>query len=241
VEADRHRFGLVVDAICDSQEIVVKPLGHQLKPLDCYAGATIMGDGRIALILDIAGVAQRAGIVESSHPAAAVGETAVRNDNVESGRALLLLFRAGEYARLAVPLARVERLEKIEASAVEYASGRPVAQYRDRILPLLSLGPAIGQGGQETLHVIVFRSGAAELGLVVDEIADAVDAALVDLRASDRHGLLGSAMIAGRVTDLADLDRIAEAASWSVPESLEKLASALSAATGDTHARETVR
>ena len=228
LQADQDRFGLIVDSICDSQEIVVKPMGHQLKPLDCYAGATIMGDGRIALILDISGIASRAGMVESRQAAALTSGTD-RASNTMAASRLLLLFRAGEFHRLAVPLSRVARLEKIAAASVERASGRPVVQYRDHILPLLDLRETLGcqgRGDDETLHVVVFRSGAAELGMVVDEIVDIVDEEIIDPRGSDRSGLLGSAMIGGRVTDLVDLDSIAYAASAG---SLDRLSEALGA------------
>jgi len=233
LQADRHRFGLIVDSICDSQEIVVKPLGVQLQPLDCYAGATIMGDGRLALILDIAGLALRAGMIEPSRQDAKPLDGAVVRTGNGAARNLFLLCRGGAFQRLAIPLSRVARLEKIAASAVEYASNRPVIQYRGRILPLLNLGQSLDAGGGsapggDALHVVVFRSGPAEIGLVVDEITDILNEAIVDPQGSDRADLLGSAMIGGRVTDLLDLDSIAQSAIGSSPGSLERLAQALS-------------
>ena len=231
VQAGQQRFGMIVDAICDSQEIVVKPMGHQLKPLNCYAGATIMGDGRIALILDIAGLAIRARMLESGGPAAPAATAS--QDGADAQHRLLLLFRAGEFTRLAAPLARVARLEKIAASTVEHASGHRVVQYRNRILPLLNLGEVLnglGRWDEEILHVVVFRSGSTELGMVVDEITDIIDGSIVDPRGSDRQGLLGAAVIDGRITDLVDLDAVAQMASWSTSESLTKFAEALSEA-----------
>lgn len=233
IEVDQRRFGVIVDAICDSQEIVVKPLGHQLKPLNCYAGAAIMGDGRIALILDVAGLAQRAGMTESSRQARRATAAATRVADPDSVRRLLLLFRAGNFERLAVPLSRVARLEKIEASMVERASGRDMLQYRGRILPLLDLGLMLGTGScaaESLLRVIVVHSGADEIGMVVDEISDIVDEAVIDPRGALCPGLLGSALIGGRVTDLVDLDAIAASVSWSAPESLANLAAALAPA-----------
>jgi len=235
LETDQQRFGLTVDAISDTQEIVVKPLGQQLKPLNCYAGATIMGDGRIALILDIGGLASRAGVsraaseVERRQAAPAAAADAARTQ-------ALLLVRAGEFVRVAVPLARVARLEKIDAARIERASGRPVAQYRQRILPLLHLGEWLGGSGSwdEVLQVIVVRAGSGELGLVVDEIIDIIESRMVDPRASSRQGLLGSAMVGGRVTDLVDLESAGAAVACQTPESLERLARALDCSAADS-------
>lgn len=244
LQADRHRFGVIVDAICDSQEIVVKPLGVQLKPLNCYAGATIMGDGRIALILDIAGLALRSRMLAAAAQPGRPAETAPRPETGDPARRLLLLFRAGGFKRLAAPLSRIARLEKIPLADIEHASGREVAKYRDRILPLLDLGELLGARGcreEDVLHVVVFRGGSGEIGMIVDEIADIVDESVVDPRGSDCRGLLGSAMIGGRVTDLVDLDTVAEAASWSTSESLERLAEALSFGARDAMPREVLQ
>ncbi|MCX6623203.1 MAG: chemotaxis protein CheA, partial [Acidobacteria bacterium] len=111
LEADEHRFGLIVDAISDSQEIVVKPMGQQLKGLNCYAGATIMGDGRIALILDIMGLGLRSGVIQPSGQQAPSSTGTDENAAVAGHRLSLLLIRAGSFERLAIPLASVARLE----------------------------------------------------------------------------------------------------------------------------------
>jgi two-component system chemotaxis sensor kinase CheA len=242
LQADQRRFGLIVDAICDNQEIVVKPMGQQLKPLNCYAGATIMGDGRIALILDVHGLAARAGLGAVSGRARAAVAPAVRLDTAQTERQMLLLFRAGEFAHLAVPLARVARLEKIGAALVERASGRPVVQYRGKILPLLNLAQLL-DGREawdgESLQVVVFRTGATELGLVVDEITDIVEDSVADARGSGRQALLGTATIAGKVTDLVDLDSVAETA-WTETGSLARMAAALTMAQGAEERRKVV-
>jgi two-component system chemotaxis sensor kinase CheA len=137
LQAEDRQFGLVVDGINDTQEIVVKPLGKQLKGLTLYAGATIMGDGRVALILDVLGIGQRSGVLaESLEQARGAGQQKTQAD---ASKQRLLLFRAGSFARLAVPLSLVARLEEFPRSAVEHASGGQVVQYRDRILPLVSL------------------------------------------------------------------------------------------------------
>ena len=137
LQAEDRQFGLVVDGINDTQEIVVKPLGKQLKGLTLYAGATIMGDGRVALILDVLGIGQRSGVLaEFVEQARASGQ---QKAQAEIEQQCLLLFRAGSFARLAVPLSLVARLEEFPQSSIEHAGGGQVVQYRDRILPLVSL------------------------------------------------------------------------------------------------------
>ena len=138
LQAEDRQFGLVVDSINDTQEVVVKPLGKQLKGLTLYAGATIMGDGRVALILDVLGIGQRSGVLAEfvEEHARASGQAKAP---VEVEQQRLLLFRAGSFARLAVPLSLVARLEEFPRSAIEHAGGAQVVQYRNRILPLVSL------------------------------------------------------------------------------------------------------
>ena len=129
-------------------------------------------------------------------------------------------------------LSQVARLEKIPAAQVERAAGRPVVQYRDRVLPLLGLAEALGgtsAGEQDPLHVVVYRNGASELGLIVDEITDIVEETVTNLGGCDRPGLLGSAVVGGKVTDFLDLETVARWASASSEESLLKLTAALSA------------
>ena len=209
VQAENRQLGLAVDRICDTQEIVVKPLGRQLKSLPCYVGATIMGDGKPALILDVAGLSRLAGLfAQPRHPSSkAAGEI---NRNIESE--MLLLFRAGRFERVAVPLALVDRLEEIRTETIERAAGRPVLHYRGEILPLVTLDAGLSERGAEkflaqaTAHVVVFSREAGRVGLLVDQILDIVDE-VVTAQHSARSvpGLSGSAVIAGRITDLLDL------------------------------------
>jgi two-component system, chemotaxis family, sensor kinase CheA len=225
LQVDGHRFGLIVDQIGDSQEIVVKPMGRQLRGLNCYAGATIMGDGRIALILDAVGVGLRSGInrqtTEQSPQFAAAGSVSAS----EANRRSLLLCRAGEFRRLAIPLSQVARLEKIPAANVERAAGRAAIQYRQRILPLVNVSEILGGSspGPETFEIVVYRSGDSEVGLIVDEIVDIIDDEVRNPAPSDRPGLLGSAVIGGKVTDLLDVEAVAGYAAGSSQNGLAKL------------------
>ena len=168
VQVDGRRFGLIVDAINDTEEIVVKPLWHELKSLNCYAGATIMGDGGIALILDVAGIGLRSGVIVRSGQTAAVAEANEPDCNSVDSRQSLLLLRAGGIKRLAMPLGKVARLETIPAAQVEFAAGRSVVQYRNRILPLVSVAQMLDgtpPADTEVLQAVVYRNGETDIGL----------------------------------------------------------------------------
>jgi len=216
LQAEDRQFGLVVDGISDTQEIVVKPLGKQLKGLSCYAGATIMGDGHVALILDVSGIAQLSGVVQESRDKAASENQ--RRDYTDNERQTFLLFRAGSFARLAVPLSLVARLEEIALSKIEHAGGQRVVQYRGRILPLTSLAaimdPAAADtaGLQDPAQVVVFNNGDRSMGILVDQILDIVEDHVTVRQAAARRGLLGSAVIGKKVTDLLDLHAVIQAA-----------------------------
>jgi two-component system chemotaxis sensor kinase CheA len=215
VQSEETPFGLVVDDVSDTQEIVVKALGKQLKALACYIGATIMGDGRISLILDVTGIAKLAQLL--AHPAER-GKIEGKPRVDQDARQMLLLFRAGRFPRLVLPLSMVARLEEFPASRIEYAGGLPVLRYREAILPLISLSTLLDPGSAAplldggALQVIVFREGEQSIGIVVDEILDIVDDAVTVKRAGSTFGLVGSGVVAGKVTDFVDLGAILKAA-----------------------------
>lgn len=214
LQAEDRQFGLVVDGISDTQEIVVKPLGKQLKAVNCFAGATIMGDGRIALILDVAGVAQRSGVLAETRSSALAEATESAAEPRRKEKEALLLFRAGDSERLAVPLALVARLEEVQRSKIERAAGRQVVQYRGRILPLVDLAGQLGSPStrgnmdSDTVQVIVFSDGERQIGLLVDQILDIVEDTLSIRKPSNRPGLLGSAVVGQHVTDFLDLHAV---------------------------------
>jgi two-component system chemotaxis sensor kinase CheA len=215
LQAEDRQFGLVVDGINDTQEIVVKPLSKQLKGLTLYAGATIMGDGRVALILDVLGIGQRSGVFGESREQARVVDKQKTQLELEQQR--LLLFRAGSFDRLAVPLSLVARLEEFPQSAIEHAGGGQVVQYRSRILPLVSLRDVLEPGAPDNgqvpdpVQVVVFNDGDRSVGMVVDEILDVAEEAVTVRQKSNRKGLLGSAVIGKRVTDFLDLNEVLHA------------------------------
>jgi two-component system chemotaxis sensor kinase CheA len=216
LQAEDRQFGLVVDGINDTQEIVVKPLGKQLKGLTLYAGATIMGDGQVALILDVLGIAQRSGVFGELREQSRTAEKSKNQIELEQQR--LLLCRAGSFQRLAVPLSLVARLEELPQSAVELAGGGPVVQYRGSILPLVSLNALLEPGVHEDIctadpmQVVVFNDGDRAIGMVVDEIIDIVEDAVTARQKSARKGLMGSGVVGKRVTDFLDLSEVIGAA-----------------------------
>jgi two-component system chemotaxis sensor kinase CheA len=220
LQAEDRQFGLGVDSINDTQEIVVKPLSKQLKGLTVYAGATIMGDGRVALILDVLGIGQRSGVLaESREQARAAAE---QKAQAASERQRLLLFRAGSFERLAVPLSLVARLEEFPLSSIERAGGRQVVQYRDRILPLVPLRAVLESSAPDPeppadpAQVIVFNDGERSVGMMVDQILDVAEEAVTVRQKTNCPGLLGSGVVGKRVADFLDLNYVIHtyAADW---------------------------
>jgi two-component system, chemotaxis family, sensor kinase CheA len=219
LQAETHQFGLVVDGINDTQEIVVKPLGKQLKGLSCYAGATIMGDGKVALILDVTGVGQLSGVLARATTA---NEQVEQTAQTNSDRQNYLLFSAGSHKRLAVPLALVARLEEFPSGQIERAAGRLVIQYRNEILPIVPLTALLEPHAThateiaDPVRVVVFSEGARSVGVMVDEILDIVEGDVRTRKSSDKPGILASIVLGGKVTDLLDLKQVLsdQAADW---------------------------
>jgi two-component system chemotaxis sensor kinase CheA len=210
LQAGGRPFGLVVEAVHDSEEIVVKPLGKWLKDLPLFAGATILGDGRVALILDVPNLARSAGMANAA-PDGAGSASAALPVPAQDTRQTLLLFEAGKTRRLAMPLSLLSRLEEFPRSEVEQAAGQEAVQYRGGILPLFRLGRLLGESDSEPtpvadpLRVVVFSGQGRTAGLVVDQILDIVESTVEIQPCAGRTGILGSAVIQQRVTDLLDL------------------------------------
>jgi two-component system chemotaxis sensor kinase CheA len=209
LQADSRQFGLVVDGISDTEEIVVKPLGKQLKGITSYAGATIMGDGRVALILDAMGLAQKANILTEEAHDQVRQETEDNEIDQTTDRQTLLIFSPGNETRMAVPLSLVARLEEFSRDVVERSGEKEVVQYRGEIMPLIYLSDVFGmsstRGETETMQVIVYSDQGRSVGVVVDTIIDIVEEAVTIKKESLGHGLLGSAVIQGKVTDMLDV------------------------------------
>ena len=222
LRADDRAFGLIVDEINDTEEIVVKSLSKQLKSVNIYAGATIMGDGKVALILDVLGLAQRANVLCE----ASGRETAERREGNElipvtdtSQRKPMLLFQCGETGRIAMDLALVARLEEFPHNAIEVAGDQEAVQYRGQVMPLVrvtdvleSKHKMISENAHETLQVVVYADKDRTIGLVVDRILDIVEESFVIQPETARRGVLGSAVIQKQVTDILDVSGLVAAA-----------------------------
>jgi two-component system chemotaxis sensor kinase CheA len=207
-QAGASRFGIIVDDVVDTQEIVVKPVGRLIRAVGCYAGCTILGDGRVVMIIDPAALAARTGTQTN---AVAKVETPAPVPAAKPSDSLLL-FGVGENAVQAVPLSSVARLEEIPSDSIEYAGGQPVVQYRGFLLPLMLASPAVTFTSGRSNSVIVFNEGTTSFGIAVSEIRDIVDE-IVNLElASTRPGVLGTAVIAGAATEVLDVSYYMERA-----------------------------
>ncbi|MDR7252868.1 two-component system chemotaxis sensor kinase CheA [Nocardioides sp. BE266] len=207
LQADNQQYGLVVDDILDTEEIVVKPLGNQLRHLPLYAGATIMGDGAVALILDATAIARKVGMALESELNAAADLGAADASDIAS----VLVVELGGGRRAGIPVSAVDRLEEIDLAVVERAGHHEVVQYREQILPLVRLDRVLhGDAGLDggSLQVVVCRKGEQRAGVVVAGILDIVETDLAIRTALDSSSGDGSAVIAGHVTELVDIDQV---------------------------------
>ncbi len=195
-------FGIMVDRVFDTEEIVVKPVAPILRDVTMFSGNTILGDGSVIMILDPNGLAAAMGAASHSENHAA--EAATSHASRQNERVALLLFRAGQEAPKAVPLALVARLEEVESNSIEQSNGRPVVQYRGKLMPLVKLDPSYEIKTTGRQPVLVFADGQHSMGLLVDEIVDIVEERLSVELVSDRPGLMGSAIVSGKATDIID-------------------------------------
>ena len=212
LRADKHNFGLVVDKINDSEEIVVKPLSKQMKGVSIYSGSTIMGDGRVSLILDVMALAQASKVLEAGSERRHM-ESVASIASRKSSRRSLLVHKVGENRRLAFPLDQVTRLERLDSSSLEYSGTVEVVQYRGEILPLIRLANVLGVEScppdMSLVDVIVHTSHGNSIGIIVDEILDVVECEMFDRANVSMHGR-DSLIIHGQVTNVLDLPSLIE-------------------------------
>ncbi|HUA56409.1 MAG TPA: chemotaxis protein CheW [Candidatus Sulfotelmatobacter sp.] len=197
-----YSFGIMVDRVFDTEEIVVKPVAPILRHLTLFSGNTILGDGSVIMILDPNGIAASSGEIAVTDGAAA--EKLAAREARTNETTTLLVFRAGDGAPMAVPLSLVARLEEIDLAKVEYSHGRPMVQYREKLMPLIPIDANAKLSDSGNRPVLVFADGDHTMGLLVDEIVDIVEDRLNVELTSTRPGFMGSAIIAGRATDLLD-------------------------------------
>jgi two-component system chemotaxis sensor kinase CheA len=197
-------FGIVVDGVFHTEEIVVKPLSSKLRHIAMFSGTTILGDGSVIMIVDPNGVAQAFGSTVASQVVAADSADAEHPAD-EHRTTSLLVFRAGSGEPKAVPLALITRLEEIDTRKIELSNGRHMVQYRGHLMPLVSLSSNVRVKDEGVQPLLVFSDGARSMALVVDEIVDIVEDRLDIEVASDTPGVLGSAIIKGQATEIVDV------------------------------------
>ncbi len=232
VSTGAMKYGLIVDRLHDSEEIVIKPLGRHLQQCRGYAGATIMGDGRIALILDVSNLARMAGLtsLDGSDRANELAEAAKEAITKTRDKQALLIFSSAPGEQFGVPLNQVERVEKIKQADIEDVGGRRVIQYRGGSLPLVSIDEVAAVqplADQEDLLVIVFHLAGKDIGLLAIGPIDAMEiAAEIDDITLKQPGIMGSAIINGHTTMLIDIFEIVQTVNpdWFVDHPLAMLA-----------------
>ncbi|MFC4067247.1 chemotaxis protein CheA [Actinoplanes subglobosus] len=206
LQADGRRFGLVVDRVLNTEEVVVKALNTRFKDIGLYAGATILGDGKVGLILDVSSLARRSHLAVDSER-----ETVADKRGAAGGGTERLLVTAVGERRVAIPLDTVTRLEEFPRDRIEHAGSREVVQYRGQILPLVRLSHLLGAYGEElegdTVSVVVYSEGGKSVALVVDRIVDIAENSTTARRDAEEDGLVGTAVIQQRVTELLDVRR----------------------------------
>jgi two-component system chemotaxis sensor kinase CheA len=231
LQADDRPFGLVVDAIRDTEEIVVKPLQKQLKGIGVFAGAAIMGDGRIALVLDIAGLAHRAGVIAGDKDRALTDEPGPAPAPAEETQPLLL-FATRNGGQMAIPLSHVARLEEFPRSRLERLGARRVVQYRGEVLPLIDVSHEMDllEGRRdaandapgdwsETLPVVVYGSHEDRVGLIVGKILDIVTEPIAVRSRASRPGALFMSVVQDKVTEFIDVAALVREAKHGVGSS----------------------
>jgi two-component system, chemotaxis family, sensor kinase CheA len=196
-------FGIVVDGVFHTEEIVVKPMSTKLRHIDMFSGNTILGDGAVIMIIDPNGIAKALGASGNASHEIADENAAQRAAGAEQMTSLLV-FRAGSEQPKAVPLGLVTRLEEIAADKIELSNGRSMVQYREQLMPLVQMaGVNIRTSGSQP--ILVFADDGRSMGLVVDEIIDIVEERLNIEVAGSSDGILGSAVIKGQATEVIDV------------------------------------
>ncbi|MEH6402530.1 MAG: chemotaxis protein CheW [Sneathiella sp.] len=197
-----YTFGIVVDRVFDTEEIVVKPVAPILRDLSIFSGNTILGDGSVIMILDPNGIAAKSG--EN-----VVGDHSVEEEDnkvsTDSDKIALLICRAGGMEPKAVPLSLVARLEEVDVDTIETTNGQMVVQYRGKLMPLVTINDeaTIVKSGRQP--ILVFSDNDRTMGLVVDEIVDIVDEHLNVEMAASIEGMIGSAVVREKATDIIDV------------------------------------
>ncbi|HIJ75805.1 MAG TPA: hypothetical protein HPP81_03730 [Deltaproteobacteria bacterium] len=208
-------FGLIVDELFDIEEIVVKPLSDHVRDCRCFAGSTIMGDGRVAMILDAPGIASSAKLlfaeVKSKQPRRQASETL--RQTFAAARHSTLIFKSAREEHFALPLSSISRLEKIAPEAVERIGNHEFITYCGKVLPLIRLEtflpvrPLTVSSGE--LYVIIPKSPDLAVGILISQVVDTVELTVdIDRSADTPRGFRGSAVVDGQITVFLDMEEL---------------------------------
>jgi len=200
-QVGNQTFGIVVDGVFHTEEIVVKPMSTKLRHIAMFSGNTILGDGSVIMIIDPNGIAQTVGSAGTQGADASDAQQAGKVEKTVS----LLVFRAGSQQPKAVPLSLVTRLEEIDCKKIELSNGRHLVQYRGQLMPLIRVSDEVRVRTEGAQPLLVFSDTGRSMGLVVDEIVDIVEDRLDIQVGSDVQGILGSAVIKGQATEIVDI------------------------------------
>ena len=201
-QVGRETFGIVVDGVFHTEEIVVKPMSTRLRHIAMFSGNTILGDGSVIMIIDPNGIAKSVvGTTTQSSDADESEQQRGANDELVS----LLIFRAGGAQPKAVPLSLVTRLEEIDTQKIEYSNGRPLIQYRGQLMPLIRVNQDVALKTEGTQPLLVFSDEGRSMGLVVDQIIDIVEDRLNIEVPSETAGILGSAVVKSQATEIINV------------------------------------
>ncbi len=215
LDTGQQRFGIVVDALHDSEEIVVKPLGRHLESCPCLSGATILGDGHVALILDVAGIAAHEQINSVEEEDAMELEDQLSNES-EKERQYLLLFSNQESEHFAVSMDVISRIDRIRTDQIDSVGGQELVQFRNSTMSLMRLENCITAKDAtlaERLNVIVFEVNGKEVGLVTPRLEDIREVTTaIDTETFRERGVIGSMVLEDQTTRFIDLFEIAEVA-----------------------------
>ncbi|MBW4509223.1 MAG: chemotaxis protein CheW [Scytonematopsis contorta HA4267-MV1] len=212
IKAEDYHFGLVVDAIEDTQDIVVKPLGQQLKDMTVFSGATILGNGQVALIIDAVILANLAGVTSQIQQRLS---TVTSTTNIlEDDRQMILLFQAGENTRMGIPISLANRLEEFPYAAIETIGNQKVIQYRGEVLSLIDLKTVFPDNWQNIVSreiiqvVVVSLNQKHNFGIIVGKILDIVEEPLKVLGTPTRLGIKTLAVIQNQITEILDIENV---------------------------------
>ena len=203
LQVGANLFGVMVDRVFHTEEIVVKPMSSVLRHVSMFSGNTILGDGSVIMIIDPNALAAAAGPIDVQ--AELAPEEPTSRTGVEENRTALLLFRAGTKTLKAVPLSLITRLEELPRDSIETCNGQEVVQYRGTLMPLIRIETGGAPRETSVQPVLVFSEEGHPAGLMIDEIVDIVEEPLtIDLEA-EAPGTVGSALVGGKTVELIDV------------------------------------